>query len=127
MEDWLASVIKTAVVIINAIAAVFLFIGTIQVFVGALRTMFLSSAGNHQRREVWLEFSRWLVAGLSVQLAADILETSIAPTWEEIGKLGAIAAIRTFLNYFLELDMSEIRRRDKRGQEPSMRPDANAG
>jgi len=35
-------------------------------------------------------------------LAADILATAVAPTWDEIGKLAAIAAIRTGLNYFLE-------------------------
>lgn len=26
-------------------------------------------------------------------------------TWQEVGKLGAIAVIRTFLNYFLEKDL----------------------
>jgi uncharacterized membrane protein len=38
-------------------------------------------------------------------LAADILRTAIAPTWEEIGKLAAIAALRTLLNYFLEREI----------------------
>ena len=47
-----------------------------------------------------------------IQLAADIIGTSIAPTWQEVGQLGAIAAIRTFLNYFLEPDMAELRDSD---------------
>ena len=31
--------------------------------------------------------------------------TAIAPNWTDIGQLGAIAVIRTFLNYFLERDV----------------------
>jgi uncharacterized membrane protein len=60
-------------------------------------------------RQVWLRYGRWLVAGLTFQLAADIIGTSIAPTWQEVGQLGAIAAIRTFLNFFLERDLAELR------------------
>jgi len=54
---------------------------------------------------------RWLVAGLTFQLAADILLTAITTSWEEVGRLAAIAAIRTLLNYFLERDLSEFRER----------------
>ncbi|HEU5295907.1 MAG TPA: DUF1622 domain-containing protein, partial [Burkholderiaceae bacterium] len=43
------------------------------------------------------------------QLAADIVETAITSDWESIGRLAAIALIRTFLNYFLERDMSDVR------------------
>ena len=44
-----------------------------------------------------------------LQLAADIIETAITTDWEAIGRVAAIAVIRTFLNYFLERDMSETR------------------
>ncbi len=38
-------------------------------------------------------------------LAAEILATAIAPTWDEIKKLAAIASLRTALNYFLEREL----------------------
>ncbi len=38
-------------------------------------------------------------------LAEEILATAIAPTWDEIGKLAAIASLRTALNYFLEREL----------------------
>ena len=56
---------------------------------------------------MWIRYGRWLVAGLTFQLAADIIETSISTDWEGIARLGAIAVIRTFLNYFLERDIAE--------------------
>src|SRR5262245_19157225 len=54
-----------------------------------------------------LGFSRYLSLALEFQLASDILSTAIAPSWEEIGKLGATATIRTALNYFLSREMQE--------------------
>jgi uncharacterized membrane protein len=44
-------------------------------------------------------------------IAADVIETSIAPTWDDIGRLAAIAVIRTFLNHFLERNLGEMRER----------------
>ena len=65
------------------------------------------------RRDVWRQFGVWLLLGLEFALAADIVRTAITPTWTEIGQLAAIAAIRTFLNYFLELDIEKLQARDK--------------
>lgn len=57
-----------------------------------------------------LTLARYLALALEFQLGADILSTAIAPSWEQIGKLGAIAVIRTALNYFLSREMREERR-----------------
>jgi uncharacterized membrane protein len=54
---------------------------------------------------VFRGFAGWLVLALEFLLAADILRTAISPTWNDIGKLAAIAAIRTFLNYSLSHDL----------------------
>jgi uncharacterized membrane protein len=57
-----------------------------------------------------LTLARFLALALEFQLGADILSTAIAPSWEQIGKLGAIAVIRTALNYFLSKEMRAERR-----------------
>jgi uncharacterized membrane protein len=56
-----------------------------------------------------LTLARYLALALEFQLGADILSTAIAPSWEQIGKLGAIAVIRTALNFFLSKEMQEER------------------
>lgn len=56
------------------------------------------------RRDIWRRFASWIMFGLEFALAADIARTAIAPTWDDIGQLAAIAVIRTALNYFLEKD-----------------------
>jgi uncharacterized membrane protein len=42
--------------------------------------------------------------------AADIVNTSFTPTWEEVGRLGAVAPIRTFLSFFLDREVENTRR-----------------
>jgi uncharacterized membrane protein len=56
-------------------------------------------------KEIWLRFASRLLLALELTLAADVVRTAIAPTWNQIGQLAAIAAIRTFLNLFLERDI----------------------
>ena len=58
-------------------------------------------------REIRLTFSRYLSLALEFQLAADILSTAIAPSFDELGKLAITAVIRTGLNYFLAREMRE--------------------
>ncbi len=52
-----------------------------------------------------LTLGSWLALGLEFQLGADILGTTIAPSFAALGRLGAIAVIRTFLNYFLSKEL----------------------
>jgi uncharacterized membrane protein len=74
--------------------------------------MMFSSPTGHRKRDAWLRYARWLVAALTFQLAADIIETSITTDWMAIARVGAVAVIRTLLNYFLEKDLEE-RQRDE--------------
>jgi uncharacterized membrane protein len=57
-----------------------------------------------------LTLARYLALALEFQLGADILSTAIAPSWQQIGKLAAIAVIRTGLNFFLSREMQEEQR-----------------
>jgi len=52
-----------------------------------------------------LSLGKLLALALELLLAADILRTAVAPTWEDIGKLAAIAVLRTLLNFFLEREL----------------------
>jgi uncharacterized membrane protein len=62
-------------------------------------------------------FGDRLVIALAFQLAADIVGTTIAPGWDELGRLAAIAAIGTFLAYFLDHDLARARERELAEQE----------
>src|ERR1700690_1467638 len=57
--------------------------------------------------EIRITLGRWLALALELALAADILRTVMVPTWDEIGKLGAIVVLRTVLNYFLQREIEQ--------------------
>jgi uncharacterized membrane protein len=107
--QWLMVAAGYLVVIINAMALLIITIGTVQAFIRCLRALFGPSETGHELRSTYLRYARWLIAGLTFQLAADIIETAGAPSWDEVGRLGAIAFIRTFLSFFLERDIAETR------------------
>ena len=64
---------------------------------------------------VRLLLGRFLAVGLEFQLASDILGTAVSPTFDEIGILGAIAGIRTALNYFLAREIEKAQEMEKKG------------
>ena len=77
----------------------------------------------NQFSAVRLTLARFLVLGLEFQLAADVLRTAISPSFEEIGKLAAIAAIRTVLNYFLNREIAQEQREIELLRHPRPAPD----
>ena len=52
-----------------------------------------------------LILARYLSLALEFELGADILGTAVSPSWDQIGKLGAVAVIRRGLNFFLSMEM----------------------
>ena len=121
MREGLVVVTEYAVLAIDAMAMLLIVVGTVEAFVlGAVGL--LASRSSHEKRDVWIRYARWLVVGLTFQLAADIIETSIRTDWDSIGRLAAIAVIRTFLNYFLERDLRETREVQRADAERAERP-----
>ena len=112
MKDWLVFFAQYAIVLINAIALIIVVVGTVEAFISTVKAMLFELSG-HERRDIWLRYTRWLVAGLTFQMAADIVETSITTDWEAVARIAAIAVIRTFLNYFLDRDLTEVRERQR--------------
>ncbi len=57
--------------------------------------------------DIRLTLARYLALALEFELGADILGTAVSPSWDQIGKLGAVAVIRTGLNFFLSMEMKQ--------------------
>ncbi|MCW2814004.1 MAG: hypothetical protein JWN84_1459 [Nocardioides sp.] len=107
-EESLRSAVDLLVRLVEAAGILVIFVGAVLAAVGFARAV------SHPGRDrdftrVRLGLGRYLALGLEFQLASDVLSTAIAPTFEEIGQLGAIAAIRTLLNYFLRKELVEER------------------
>ncbi|MEJ7912470.1 MAG: DUF1622 domain-containing protein [Chitinophagaceae bacterium] len=99
---------------VEILGALVIAVGLLQFLIGYLPRVFAKD--QHKTNTVLrVKFGSSLAIALELLLAADILQTAVAPTWEDIGKLAAIAAIRTALNYFLELELKDIEKRNAEG------------
>ena len=110
MEALFHDIAHYVALLVEAIAILIIAIGSVEALIKIVRIMFASRPTGLQKRAVWLEFAQWLVAALTFQLAADIVNTSFSPTWDQVGRLAAVAAIRTFLSYFLDHEVESTRR-----------------
>jgi len=102
---WIQIPIETAGVLIVAVGA----------FASMFRLLRFRIVPDPERfHRIRIFFARYLVLGLEFQLASDIIETAVSPGWEQIGRLAAIAVIRTFLNFFLVREMKDEEREYER-------------
>ena len=90
---------------VEAMGALVIGLGMLSAVVTFVRAY--TSPQVHDFDQVRLTLARYLALGLEFQLGADILSTAVAPSWDMIGKLGAIAVLRTALNYFLRREMEQ--------------------
>lgn len=98
---------------VEAFAALIIALAALEATFRSIALFFSRPAKPEERKiDVRLRLGRWLSLALEFELAADILRTAIAPTWDEIGKLAAIVVLRTLLNYFLEREIRTADRKD---------------
>jgi uncharacterized membrane protein len=60
------------------------------------------------KEAIRVKFGSSVAVSLELLLGADVLATAVAPSWDDIGKLAAIAVLRTALNYFLGKELKEV-------------------
>lgn len=90
---------------VEGFAALIIALAAIEATVRALWVFLHPSSPPEDKEKVRIRLGRWLSLSLEFELAADILRTAIAPTWNQIGQLAAIIILRTVLNFFLEREI----------------------
>lgn len=93
--------------LLNALSLVCIIIGVIMSLVHAIQISRRNGESHPLHTSFRRIFGGWLIVALEFQLAADIAGTIISPTTAQLVELGAIAVIRTFLNYFLGKELRE--------------------
>ena len=121
LEDQFKEVAGFIALAIEAAAVLVVSYGSLQALAGVVGTAFSRTADEMRGREIWLRFATWILLALEFALAADLVRTAVAPTWDDISKLAVIATIRTMLNYFLAKDIASF---DEKG---AVRPKPRTG
>jgi uncharacterized membrane protein len=93
---------------VEILAALIIGVAVLQVLWRYTQSLF-KGVGVISREAIRIEFGSNVAVALELMLGADVLATAVAPSWSELGKLAAIAVIRTALNYFLERELRHIK------------------
>lgn len=104
MEETLRILASSSALALEALVALIVMYGAAEALVH-MAARLMRREGAWSRRLVWMQFAQWIILALEFALGADIIRTAVAPTWDDVGKLAAIAAIRTGLSFFLERDI----------------------
>jgi uncharacterized membrane protein len=117
MEELFAHSARVIGLLVEAAAVLVVAYGAVEAFLRVVGVVITPGVTHGERKAIWRGFGMWLLLGLEFELAADIIGSVFSPSWQDVGKLGAIAVIRTFLNYFLETDLENA----EEPREPSPR------
>lgn len=104
LNEWAEVITKFLSTVVEILAAGVIAIALIKFLVRYGKHLLNQNEGI-TNQFIRIHFGSALTLSLELLLAADILATAIAPTWDEIGKLAAIAVLRTALNFFLEREL----------------------
>jgi uncharacterized membrane protein len=105
MEELFVEGARVVGLLVEAAAVLVVAFGSIEALLNILWVVVTPGTTHGERKAIWRRFGMWLLLGLEFELAADIVGSVFSPAWQDVGKLGAIAVIRTFLNYSLEKDL----------------------
>lgn len=104
MEEYLRGAAEFIAIIAEICGIAVVAVAIVRAIVHFVRDLIRHEENIH-RTTVRLHLGRSLALSLEFLLAADVVRTAVAPSWEEIGKLAAIATIRTALNFFLQREI----------------------
>jgi len=104
MQSTVRDALDALVPLVEAAGGLVVFVGAARAFVGWILAQLRPERGEHV--EIRLGLARYLALALEFQLGADILSTAISPSFDDIGKLAAIAAIRTVLQFSLTRELA---------------------
>lgn len=110
MEEYLVTAVGYLRLVVEAIGAAVIGFGVLATTYRFVLT--LVGIRDYTNNQVRLFLGRYLALGLEFQLGADILSTAVAPSLDDVILLGAIAAIRTALNFFLSQELARERREE---------------
>jgi uncharacterized membrane protein len=106
MEAIVDFVLSYIIPIVEACGAVVIVLEVVRTFVQYL-VHFVRRRDPHIR-SLRTRLGQAMVTGLEFQVAADILRTATAPTWNDILLLAALIALRTVLNFLLEQELRTL-------------------
>ncbi|MCC2547614.1 DUF1622 domain-containing protein [Hymenobacter sp. BT175] len=119
MEEFIKTATLRLTQLVEAAAAIVIVVASVRALLGFLISLIRKKSRRVPSVEIRLALGQSLALALELELGADILKTAVAPTWNDIAQLAAIAVLRTALNYFLEKELRDAETRKSATDQPT--------
>ena len=102
-------VVHVIYVCISVLGALVVIWGVLEAMIRFLRAKLWTRVPDQIRESeaVRQQLGAHLLLGLEIFIAADIISSVVSPSWDKVGILAAIVAIRTVLSFFLRREIRQ--------------------
>jgi uncharacterized membrane protein len=88
------------------------YVGVVIMMIGSIKALWLFTlylaTGKGRFSHIRIDLGKHLALGLEFFIGKDIIESVVHPTWDQLGKLGAIVLLRTVITIFLARELKEV-------------------
>ncbi|MCR4940472.1 MAG: DUF1622 domain-containing protein [Treponemataceae bacterium] len=105
------NIVSVVELVISVISVIVVIYGALIAFFAIVKTEFLRFRGKYsilRLRVIRADLGTYLLLGLELLIAADVLKTILEPGMNELLILGGIVILRTLLSFFLNKEIQEI-------------------
>ena len=106
--DWVVRAIYLSISLLGALVVIW---GVVEAMIRFLRVKVRARISDHVRESeaIRQQLGAHLLLGLEIFIAADIISSVVSPSWDKVGILAAIVAIRTVLSFFLRREVRQTK------------------
>lgn len=108
MESIIEHVANVASIISQLVGIFVVMLGMTKAFLIYFRSTIARKKTVEAIRKSRLELGHSFSLGLGFLIGASIIKTTVAPSWQDIGQLASVIAIRTILNFFMTRDIEKL-------------------
>lgn len=108
MESFVHATARIATLVITGIATLLILAGAMIALVGVVLSVARQPRSSGPLINIRQGLARWLSLALEFAVAADVLLLAVTPSWNDLGMLAAVVALRMGLNFSLERELSSV-------------------
>lgn len=103
------SAVQVIYVFISVLGALVVIWGVLEAMIRFLRAKIWTPIRDQIRESeaIRQQLGAHLLLGLEIFIAADIISSVVSPSWDKVGILAAIVAVRTVLSFFLRREVQQ--------------------
>lgn len=107
MHDIINGLAQYVAYFLEAVAIIIILVGSIRALVPYASHCMFSGQCLEEFTATRLRLGHSLSLGLEFLIGADILKSAVSPSWQTLGQLAAIVAIRSAINFLLMWELKE--------------------